>query len=302
MRKQILLSLTVLLVGILPSLAQDKEAAVVSCTPEENAVLNETLPLLFTAYQEIAKGMDANDPMPTVIALDSLATNYWNTIYPALPNCLEAGALGYNFGIVLDESLINTGLAQLSQYEAQYGDATLAQSLSDLVITRTDWYKIILANTFGQITKDGKLPDSMFSYELEACTAEDGESEAVTAYTDSVTAYNELAQSVGEATDENATAVLFGFAELGTNYWIKIYPELPACAEISQDGYNIGLLYNERVIVMMLSRLAAYEVQYGTTESAQTLTDGAAARSELAKSFIEAAFPNPTAEATPEAK
>ena len=193
--------------------------------------------------------------------------------------------------------MINIGLARLSLYESEYGDAELAQSLADLMMTRTDWYKSVVENTFGQISEENGIPDSMFSYELEACTAEDGESEAVTAFNDSIEAYNELSQSLGDITDEEASVLLFAFAELGTTYWIEIYPELPACAEISQDGYNIGLVYNEQVIVMMLQRLAAYEEEYGTPEAAQALTEGAEARAELAQSFIEAAFPDPDAEA-----
>jgi len=300
MRKQILLGIAALLVGVLPTLAQDEEVEVLSCTPEDTAVFGEIVFPLLTSHQEIGMSVDAADPTTgteAVIGFNALATDFWITSYPELPNCLEAGALGYNFGIAFDESLINIGLARLSLYESEYGDAELAQSLADLMMTRTDWYKSVVENTFGQISEENGIPDSMFSYELEACTAEDGESEAVTAFNDSIEAYNELSQSLGDITDEEASVLLFAFAELGTTYWIEIYPELPACAEISQDGYNIGLVYNEQVIVMMLQRLAAYEEEYGTPEAAQALTEGAEARAELAQSFIEAAFPDPDAEA-----
>jgi len=300
MRKQILFGLAIaLFVAVAPAAAQDEEAGAVSCTPEEIATTVDIITELSAPYQEMAAGIDMSEPntlTAAVAGFDYLSTGFWNDVYPTIPACLEAGTLGYNFGLALDESVISAGLARLALYEAEHGDPELAQSLVENAQIRADWNAQIVEATFGQMGETGEIPEEMFSYELEACTTEDTESEAVTAMNESLATYNELSNALVDATNEDLSAIIASYADLSGVYWSEIYPELPACSEISEFGYNVGLVYNEQIITLMLTRLAAYEEEFGSPDTAAIFIEAAAARQELAKAFIEAAFPQAEAE------
>jgi len=304
MRKKFLLGLAVaLFVAVAPAVAQDEEDGAVACTPEDLQTTTEVISAMSAPYQELTAGMDATDPITVsaaVVAFQYMSTGFWTEIYPEIPACAEASTLAYNFGLALDESVISTGIIRLGLFEAEFGDPDLAKSIVEYGQARAEWYAQIIANTFGQISEDGELPDSMYSPELDACTDADYESEGWTALKDSLAAYNELDPSVATATGDELTGLIGSYAQISSEFWASIYPNLPACAEIAETGYNIGLVYNERIITLLLGRLAEYENEHGSEEAATALVEGAQARQELFESFVESAFPQ--AEATEEAE
>lgn len=309
MRKAILFGLLMaLFVAIVPAFAQDNEGtdeAPIACTPEEITATGEAITQMSTGFQNVMGLMgDGTDPAAItvgVVGLQALSTGYWNEVYPALPACIEASSLGYNFGLALDETLISTSLARLALYENEHGDAAFAASLADYAKARGEWYQQVIKNTFGAIGPDGDL-SAIVPPELPACTEEDSQNEAVTALNDSLEAYKQLGTATPDATPEQLSQLIGGYAAISGAYWAGIYPALPACYEISTTGYNVGLVYNESVITLTLARLAMYEAEFGNADAATALSEGAAARQELFAGFVANAFPQEEAAATEEAE
>jgi hypothetical protein len=303
MRKGFLIGLMIaLMLAIMPVAAQDEES-VAACTPEELAITGEALSTLGAGFQEITAslgdGTDTTALTTGVVALEILSEGFWNEIYPEMPGCPESVSLSYNFGLAIDASIINIGLARLALYEAEFGDAAIAQSYAEYAAARAEWYATIVQSTFGQIAEDGTLPEAAEAAELPACTEDDKNSEASTALVQSISAYQELGGAMADATPEEQTALVGGYAGLSAVYWVEIYPALPACAELSTFSYNLGLVYDETLITALLSRLALYEAENGDADLATALSEGAVNRLAMLQSFYASAFPQaqPTEEA-----
>jgi hypothetical protein len=299
MHKRLFMGLMMaLLVAVMPVAAQDQEP--VACTPEDLAVTTEALGTLGTSYQEVAEYIgDGSDPTALtygVIAYETLSTGFWNEIHPDLPTCTESAALTDNFGLAVDESIISTGIARLALYEAEFGDTDIAQSYAEYAQARAEWYAEIVNATFGQIGEDGTLPDTMIEEELPACTDDDKQHEAVLALGETVVAYQELGSAAADATPEELTALIGGYAALSSTVWTEIVPALPACAEAVKAGNIFGRLYDETLITVLLSRLSLYEAENGDADAATSLSEGAANRLVLLQEMIAKNSPQPEAE------
>jgi hypothetical protein len=293
MRKGFLFGLiAALLVAIAPIAAQDN-AEVTSCTEEEHTITVGAISQLSAKYQEIAEGMgDGSDPNALTAALlgfDTLSTGFQTEIVPGLPACAESIALSDAFGLALDESVINIGLARLALYEAEYGDADLAQSYTDYAAARADWYSEVVAASFGVVAETEKMPDKT-PVELPACTEEDGQNEAVLATTDSIATYKQLAADTADPTPEKLTELVSGYAALSGAFRVAIYPALP-CAEAAALGKNMSLLFDRTLITMLMARLGVYEAEHGDAEVAAYFSQAATTRHELVTEFGLTVFP-----------
>jgi hypothetical protein len=292
MRKGILFVLLLgILVAVMPIAAQDE---IVSCSEEELTLTAEAISQLSDGYQALAEEMgDGSDPNALMIALvgiDSLSTGFQTNVVPELPACAESIALSDAFGLALDESVINIGLARLSIYEAEYGDADLAQSYADYAAARAEWYAAVVEASFGVVAETGELPEASTDSELPACTDEFAEDEAVLATGETIAAYQQLAADSADPDAEKLTELVAGYAALSGAFRVGIYPALP-CAEAFAMGKNLSLLLDRTLITMLLARLGAYEAEYGEVEVAAILSDAATVRHELVTEFGLAVFP-----------
>jgi hypothetical protein len=218
-----------------------------------------------------------------VVGFEALSTGYWGELYPEIPACAEAVDLAYNIGLILDESLISASLARLALYEAEFGDAAVAEEMVGYASARAESLQEDSEAYFTMISEEGIQP----SEGLPACTEEDASSEAVT---DSMTAYQELGELSADAEAADLSSLVLGYAELSSVYWDEVYPELPACAELFQLGFNVGLIYDDSLIIVTLSQMATYEAENGDAEIAQLYADSAAARVEVLLADIEEYF------------
>jgi hypothetical protein len=294
MRKFFLVSLIIALFAVIPASAQD-DSAVVACSEEEVQLASDAVVEVAGLLQTVADGIgDGSDPAAItqgVIDYATLSTGFWNEVYPLLPACEDSIVISYNFGLVLDEAVISTGIARLALFEAEYGDAEIATSYADYAQARAEWYAEEVGATFGEMAETGEIPEDMGFFGLPACTEADFADDSMTALTTSLNEFQNLSAVTDVGPDE-LTGMIGVVAGLSANYWVDVFPAMPECNEIFNTGYNVGLLYDETLITILLSRLSIYEADNGDVDVATALSDAAAARQALMEAWVAVAFPS----------
>ena len=98
-----------------------------------------------------------------------------------------------------------------------------------------------------------------------------------------------------EATAEDWSALVTGYADLSATYWSDVYPNMPACAESYSVGFNTGLVIDESLVISILTGLAQYEASVGNAEVAQMYADSVTTRAETMMAAVNAIFGEPEA-------
>ena len=108
-----------------------------ACSEVEGDTAYEALKALYDAGDEVAAmGEEAESLLPVIVGYEALTTSYWNDVFPLLPQCAEVQAVGYVFGFAGEDILISLSIAEIAQYEANNGNAEVAQIFADSATQR----------------------------------------------------------------------------------------------------------------------------------------------------------------------
>jgi len=118
------------------------DVAYPACTEEELTATSEGLTTINETYAEfgaaLGEGLTGTDLTDLVTGFAALSQGYWDEFFTVLPACFEAQSLGYEYGLLLDESLITVSLLRLAELEAEAGNAELAQVLADSALAHVE--------------------------------------------------------------------------------------------------------------------------------------------------------------------
>ncbi|MBC7870983.1 MAG: hypothetical protein H7Y09_09110 [Chitinophagaceae bacterium] len=74
---------------------------------------------------------------------------------------------------------------------------------------------------------------------------------------------------------------------LASLFWSEISPSLPACREARSVADNLGILLNDRLIVVTMLRLAAYESEYGDPDISALFSESVDTRAARATDYYD---------------
>jgi hypothetical protein len=275
------------------------------CTPEEKEAIMQmvtsTDETLLEAGALLGDGTDPATMTDAVLSLTAISTGYWNETYPGLPNCDGSTLFTYSYGLSTDQSAISLALARLALYETQFGSPDLAAGYADHAQLRSEWSSNMMGDMMKAFIEDGEMPetDPNDIGGTPACTQDDFAGEVMPAYIQSSEIYGQLSADAREGSPDMLTQAVAGYVALTTTYWNDVYPHLPTCAEVAANAYNLGLIYDESLFTLTLTRLALYEADHGDQADAVAFSEAATARQELLERFVAQVFPD--AEAAPAA-
>jgi hypothetical protein len=123
-----------------------------ACTQEElDATMGgiEEVVGIYLEFSNALEGATGTDLSALVDGYAQLSGGYWSEFFPELPACAEIQENAFNFGLLLDETVIVTGLLRLAELEAETGDAELAEALATSAATRAEDLEAAAAEMFG---------------------------------------------------------------------------------------------------------------------------------------------------------
>jgi hypothetical protein len=123
-----------------------------ACTQEElDATMSgiEEVVGVYLEFSTALEGATGTDLSALVAGYAELSAGYWSEFYPELPVCQEIQDNAFNFGLLVDETVIVTGLLRLAELEAETGDAELAEALATSAATRAEDLEAAAAEMFG---------------------------------------------------------------------------------------------------------------------------------------------------------
>jgi hypothetical protein len=273
------LAVVIVLLGLFAALipashAQETSGALPACSEDELAATIEGL----TAYDEGLATLSADydlsvDPTDaaygaTLVALDAISYEYWNTFYPVLPQCAEAQAVAFVVGSIYDEYLTIGLLNNIAGWTDAAGAGEDAQAFADQSAARVESLNFGLEAISDMSVSD--LVSALSGETLESCTEEQ------------VTALADVMSSVfGEMSDQLDTlgddpVVSFAFTEgVAWGFEDEVYSEVSTCAENAYLADLFRLTLNETNIVAGLYANAAEEAAAGNTDVADELSASA---------------------------
>jgi hypothetical protein len=271
----VLALLSLLVASVSTVSAQDEES--VPCTEEELALTSEALTLygdgLSTLQEDYDLSVDASDAAygETLLALDAISYEFWNTVYPELPTCAEAQVLAYSVGSIYDEYLTIGLLDNMAAWLEASGDSEGAAAFSEQSAARSEDLAAAMEEMSGMTMDD--LAASMSGEELEACTEEE-----VTALGDGVNAgMTEISTAIADM--ESDPTLTFGITE-GASYAFdsEVFDEVATCQENFVIAWLVSASLHEINIIAGLSANATMEAGGGNTDVGQSMADSAVQR------------------------
>ena len=252
-----------------------------SCSVDEFEAAGEAFSSAFATYEELVALPDSptiEDLSSLVMVMDAFSVGYWEGFSEIAEEglCAEVFSMGYTSGLVFDETLIVAALTSLAVRESQAGNADLANSLLEFATARQatletdleDYRELMAAVEEGTYDLSAELPSCD-----EADTAEVIEGLGII-----FGVYQELGTATATATGTDVSALITGYATLSADYWTTFFPVVPACYEANELAYNSGLILDESLTIVVLSRLAQLEAEAGNTELAEVLAASAEQR------------------------
>jgi hypothetical protein len=129
------------------------DVAYPECTEEELNASFEGMTEINDAYVELSAMLEEEltgaDLSNVITGFAELSGGYWGEFYPVLPACAEVIYLGFNYGLILDESLIMVSLWRLAELETEAGNDELAQVLSDNAAIHAEYLSAMAEDLFG---------------------------------------------------------------------------------------------------------------------------------------------------------
>jgi len=266
--------------------AQDEADSSTPCTEEEMTVTTEALSIYNDGLATLQEDYDlSGDPTDnaygeTIVALDAISYEFWNTVYPELPACAEAQTLAFVLGAVYDEYLTIGLLQNSSAWLDAGGDADGAATFANQASMRQANLATTMEGLSGITLTD--LAAAMNGDLLDACTEEQ-----VTALSDGLTnSMSGLGDVITQASEQPAVA--FAVTE-GASYAFDtdVFAQVANCQENSAMAWYVSDSLRELNIIMGLSANAAAEAEAGNADVAQTMIDSASQRLEDFQSTIE---------------
>ncbi len=274
------LAVVIVLVGLFAALipashAQEGDSSVLAaCSEDELAVTTEALSTydeglatLTTDYDLSVDPTDAAYGM-TLVALDAASYEYWNTVYPALPQCAEAQAVAFVVGSIYDEYLTIGLLSNVAAWSDAADAGEDAQAFADQAAARLDSLNSGLEALSGMSVDD--LITALSGSALESCSEEQ-----VTALADMMgSAFEEMSGQLDTLGDEPVMS--FAFTEgVAWGFEDEVYSEVSTCLENQYLANLFQLTLNETNIVAGLYANAAEEAAAGNTDVADQLSASA---------------------------
>ena len=291
----LLLMLIVLMTGSFSAFAvqaQDDEM-LPSCDPEYFAAAAEEMGAGFMEIEDIMAVPDdptSEDIATAAITADALAYGFWEAFFEGMEEedaCLEIWWLGYTGGLVLDELLVISQLGAVATYEEEAGNSEISEALLELFNAR-------LEQMMSGLEELGSVSEAigsgeMIDIDLPECTQEELD-DTLEGMDIIASAYEELGGMAEEASGEDLSALVMGFATLSNGYWEEVYPVIPECYEVSDLGFTMGLILDESLIVVSNMRLAELASDAGHDDLAEVFAESAAVRAEELVVAIEDYF------------
>jgi hypothetical protein len=285
MRQSIMIVLVVFALLPMPAVqAQADQGGTMPCTEDELAAASEALQTYDEAFGALMDEYDlSTDPTETgygatIVALDAFDTDYWNTVYPALPACYEAQALGFLFGTMYDEYLTIALLQNMAAWSeaAEIEGATI---FSENVAARLEKMDAAM-----QAIVDVPLADvaaALTGENLQTCTEE----EQTTAYNYLVAVMTDL-NTLLAAVSENPVST-FALTETESyTFDNEIFPQMTTCIENQGLAWILSMLLSDFNITTGLMANAAVEAAVGNTQVAEAMS----ASAEVRITDLQAAF------------
>ncbi|MBI5961776.1 MAG: hypothetical protein HY866_23770, partial [Chloroflexi bacterium] len=228
---------------------------------------NDGLAALGEEYDLSADPTDAAYGL-TLVALDAFSYEYWETVYPALPECAEAQALAFVIGSMYDEYLTIGLLVNVSAWADAAESPEDAQAFADQAASRME----IMDSTM-EVIADMSMTDlaaALVGDATESCTEEQ-----ITGLADSMSgAFDELGAGLDELGDDPLLtfALTEGAAFAFEN---EAYAEVAVCAENLWLAEIFRVTLNQTNIVAGLYANAAAEEAAGNTDVAEALVTSA---------------------------
>lgn len=121
----------------------DFASALPNCTKEEYMTNTAALEAFGDAVDEAMADLDlgtddVTNAVVTLAAIDLIASEYWDTIYPELPACAEAEYDALLVGLTLDELVLISSLGANALLEDAAGNTEIAQALADSMNVRME--------------------------------------------------------------------------------------------------------------------------------------------------------------------
>jgi hypothetical protein len=123
------------------------------CTEEEVTAATEGMTEVAGFYEELAgalEGATGTDLSALVAGFAELSAGYWEEFMPELPACQEVYDFAFTTGLVMDETVIVTGLLRLAELEAEAGDADLAEALAESATVRAEELEAAIEELFAE--------------------------------------------------------------------------------------------------------------------------------------------------------
>lgn len=293
MKKLLLLSLIfVIALSSLFSVSAQDDEGLPACSLEDITASVMEMAEGFAGFEEMMAMPDeptASDITTAVVMADAFAYGYWEGLYEAFEEgiCLENWWWGYTTGLALDEVLVVSQLGALTAHEAEAGNEELADILLELTEERSAMLEESMTGVVETMT--ALLEGGELDMELPLCTEEELE-ETYAGLEEIATVYAELGEFSTEATGEDLSALIVGYATLSSSYWNEVFPLAPACFEANDAAFNVGIIIDESLIVMSNLRLAEIQSDMGDSEVAELLAESAVTRAEELEALVEEYF------------
>lgn len=283
MRKLTLL--VVVLVLILPFGVIAAQDDAVSCSPQEIALVGEALAIYSEALTEldaISSDVSDNDFGAALVGYDAFSYEFWNTLAPEFPACVEAQKLTLIFGIAFDELATAASFANIMGWSEALEATEAIEYFAEATAIRVE-------SVTAMMEMAGELEIEDYLEELESCSVEEYEMNS-TLLGEYFAEMESVFADIGETSTDDIEAItgIVVAADIYSNgYWNEIYPELPYCAEADLEAYTAGAIVDELVLITSLGLNAALEDAAGNTETAELLAASVAVRYEELIAFLD---------------
>jgi len=276
----------VLLTLVTPvAFAQDETLP--ACSEEEITATAEGIDLYSQAIAELGDiTSDPNDAAygAVLAGYDAFSYEFWNSVYPEVPYCMEAQALAFAFGTFYDELALAASFANIAGWAESAGESEAAEYFVASAEYRIEGITEAMAEMEDMSAAD------FLGETLPACSTEEYEASSTaieTYFTALGDAQAELESAASSSDLESLVALVVTVDLFAQGYWDEVYPILPACAEVDQDSWLAGRVLDESLLITTLYLNAALESEGGNADAAEVLAASADARGEDLTVFLE---------------
>jgi hypothetical protein len=252
-----------------PPCTEEEINTAVQVLEDYEAVVAET-----TADYDVAGDPNDMNYVLTLVAYDKVSSDYWNTIVPSLPKCIEAQTMVYldasHYDFTLMAGLLYNAAAWTTE-ESPDDSASLTDSAANRLAHFTP--ELARVDTAAFLSGTG-FDDTCFPNEISVLA------NYLKFSLDSLSVVFELIENY-------PTRAFVQTEGLSSFYDTEVFGRYFSCTENYWLAWKTSALLTDANLIVGLFANAAYEEAGGNPEAAATLRESAIARQEMLMTSIE---------------